>query len=360
MLPTPRPELMRMPQVAHGSLDYAELAGLGLDPDRVLDFSANINPHGPSPGVTKALAGVPVHRYPDREALALRRALAAHLGASPEQVIVGNGSTELLWLVALAFVRAGDPEVVVEPTFGEYARALALMGAAVYRPTTRPDRDFQVPLDEVAGDLRRSRPRLLFLCNPNNPTGVLLPSDSVLAWARDCPETLFVVDESYLAFASGARSVLDGAHENVLVLRSMTKDYALAGLRLGYAVGHPEVVAALARARPPWSVSALAQAAGIAALEDQAHLLRSLKLLAEAKRALVEGLGHLGLEPVPSAANFFLVRVGSGATLRSALLQRGILVRDCASFGLPAYIRIATRRTEENGRLLSAVAEVGL
>ncbi|MFQ5856527.1 MAG: pyridoxal phosphate-dependent aminotransferase [Anaerolineae bacterium] len=186
-------------------------------------------------------------------------------------------------------------------------------------------------------------------------TGIILPPEFIATWAHAHPQTLFVVDEAYLRFAPGLRSTLTVDEENILVLRSMTKDYALAGLRLGYAVGHEAVIAALARVRPPWNVNALAQAAGVAALSDEAHLQRSLSRLAEAKQALVAGLSELGLVPLPSAVHFFQVPVGDGAAFRRVLLSHGILVRDCASFGLPAYVRIATRRPEENAHLLNAL-----
>lgn len=353
----PRPELLQIPDAIHGALDFAELDRLGLAPEAVLDFSVNGNPYGPSPLVREAIAHVPYDRYPDREALALRRALAAHLEVAPEQILVGNGSTELVWLVALAFVRAGDAVVLIGPTFGEYARAAVLMGARVCQYSAQPE-DFNVMAAEVGRLLQRAQPRLVFLCNPNNPTGTFLTPESIVQWAVAWPDTLFVIDEAYLTFAPAAPSVLPLRRSNMLVLRSMTKAYALAGLRLGYAVAAPDVLDALRRARPPWSVNALAQAAGIAALQDTAHLTACLARIAAAQHDLIAGLRALGLAPIPSTTHFFLVRVPNGAAYRQALLQRGILIRDCASFGLPEYIRVATRRPDENARLLAALAEV--
>jgi histidinol-phosphate/aromatic aminotransferase/cobyric acid decarboxylase-like protein len=195
------------------------------------------------------------------------------------------------------------------------------------------------------------------LCNPNNPTGAVLPAEVIAVWARQYARTLFVVDEAYLPFASSLGSVLAFAGENVLVLRSMTKDFGLAGLRLGYAISDERVIALLRRVQPPWSVNALAQAAGVAALGDSAYRHRSLERLAQAKQELATGLARLGWPPVASATHFFLVRVGDGGVFRQALLRRGVLVRDCASFGLPAHIRIAARRPEENERLLAAVRD---
>jgi histidinol-phosphate aminotransferase len=315
--------------------------------------------------VADALAAVPLDRYPDREALALRRALAERLDVAPGQIVVGNGTAELLWLTAFAYLRPGEQVLIVAPAFGEYARSAALMGATVRYWTARAEEGFAVSPEGVARALARHAPRMVFLCNPNNPTGVVTPLAVLDGWARAHPETLFVVDEAYLAFVAAGDKAGEGASalaldlgaDNVLVMRSMTKDYALAGLRLGYAVGAPAVVAALARVRSPWNVNALAQAAGLAALADEAHLQASLIRLRASKRALVTGLQGLGWQPLPSAVHFFLVPVGDGAALRRRLMRRGVLVRDCASFGLPAYVRIAPRRPEENARLLAAIRE---
>jgi len=358
MYPEPRPELLQIPDAVHGALDFTELERLGLTPEAVLDFSVNGNPYGPSPRVHEAIAQVPYDRYPDREVLAFRRVLAGHLDIAPERLLIGNGSTELVWLSALAFVRPGDPVVLVGPTFGEYSRAAILMGAHLHQYTAQPEEDFRIVPARVTQFLRRWQPRLVFLCNPNNPTGTFVAPDIITHWAVAWPGTLFIVDEAYLTFTAQAPSVLPGLRHNVLVLGSMTKAYALAGLRLGYAIGSPDVLAALQRARPPWSVNALAQAAGIAALQDTAHLASCLQRIARAQHDLRAGLHALGLRPVPSTTHFFLVPVGHGAACRQALLRRGILVRDCASFGLPAYIRMATRRPEDNAHLLTALAEV--
>jgi histidinol-phosphate/aromatic aminotransferase/cobyric acid decarboxylase-like protein len=336
---SPRPEVLASPLAHHGALDCAELERLGLDPEEVVDFSVNSNPYGPSPAVREALTSVPLHRYPDREALALRHALADRLDVPPDRILAGNGVAELLWLVALAFVRPGDRVLVVGPTFGEYSRVAALMGARVETWTARPEQDFAVELDEVAQSLRRVQPQVAFLCNPNNPTGATISLEAIAGWAQAHPRTLFAVDEAYLTFAAGLRS-------------------ALADLRLGYAVGHREVINVLAQARPPWSVNAMAQAAGVAALADEEHLRWSMGELARAKEALVAGLRGLGLRPLPSAVQFFLIRVGDGAAFRRALLRWKVQVRDCASFGLPSYVRIATRRPEENALLLEAIREV--
>src|SRR5574341_470285 len=310
MGPEPLPEILQIPDAIHGALDFAELDRFGLAPEAVLDFSVNGNPYGPSPRVREAMAQVPYDRYPDREVLALRRVLAEHLDLAPEQLLVGNGSTELVWLIALAFVRTGDPVVLVGPAFGEYTRAAILMGAHLHHYTAQPEESFRVVPEQITHLLEQWQPRLAFLCNPNNPTGTFVTPELIAHWAAAWPGTLFIIDEAYLSFTANAPSVLPGRRHNVLVLRSMTKAYALAGLRLGYAVGSPDILAALQRARPPWSVNALAQAAGIAALRDTAHLATCLDRIAPAKHELMAGLHGLGLLPVPSTTHFFLVRVG--------------------------------------------------
>ncbi len=354
--PIPRPPILTTPADQHGAIAPAELERLGLRPDAVIDFSLSVNPYGPSPAVQQALARVPLDRYPDPEALALRRALAARLHRPIDQIIAGNGSAELLWLTALAFLEADDRALIIGPTFGEYARAARLMGAEVISWRADAGDGFAIRPDAIARILDRARPKILFLCHPNNPTGQLAPLDALADWAEAHPATLFVVDEAYLPFASGASSALTLDAPNILILRSLTKAHALAGLRLGYAVGDAAIVGALRRVQPPWSVNALAQAAGVAALADVGHLERTLARLAAAKAALAASLYEQGWQPQPSAAHFFLLPVGDAAACRSALLEHGVVVRDCASFGLPDHIRIAARRPEENKRLLAALA----
>jgi histidinol-phosphate aminotransferase len=352
----------------HGSLDFEELERLGLDPADILDFSANINPYGPATAVREAVADVPLERYPDRHCLALSRALGDFLGVSRNNVLAGNGTSELILLAALAFIRPGDRVVVIGTTYGEYARAATLMGARVTTYQAQEEADFVPDQAAISGLFKALGPRVAFVCNPNNPTGTALAPDLIAAWAKDYAHTLFVVDEAYLAFAADLGSAMDCAMDNILVLRSMTKDFALAGLRLGYAAGTTRLIAALRAAQPPWSVNALAQAAGVAALRHLDFRQCSLDRLAAAKRELVDEMTLLGLAPVPSAVHFFLVRpslalrahetVATGTAFRQALLERGVLVRDCESFGLPEHVRIAARRPEENQRLLAAIRGV--
>jgi histidinol-phosphate aminotransferase len=352
----PRPEIIATQPAYHGAFDYAELEQLVLNPDELLDFSVNSNPYGPSPQVQAALAAVPLDRYPDRESLRLRRKLAEHLDISPARILVGNGGAELLWLICFTFLERGERVLIIGPTFGEYSRSAALMGAHIETWTAPAADDFSIEAEALARQLQDLKPTLLFLCNPNNPTGQYLRPELIGDWARARPRTLFVIDEAYLAFVARARSTLTLGLDNILVVRSMTKDYALAGLRLGYVAGQNRaLIDALGQARPAWNVNGLAQAAGLAALADQSYLQRSLTALARANKELRAGLEALDLAPLPSATHFFLMEVGNGAAFRQVLLRQHLLVRDCASFGLPQYVRIASRRPEENTRLVATI-----
>ena len=354
----PRLPVQDVPPAVHGGPDYAELRWLGLNPASMLDFSSNVNAYGPSPTVRDAIARTPLDRYPEDEALSLRAALAEHRGVAPQRILVGNGSSELIWLAALAFLSPLDRVLLLGPTYAEYERMARRMGACLRIELAQEKHDFIVSPAAIHQALDEWQPRLVFLCNPNNPTGTVLCDPTSADWSYNHPHTLFIVDRSYSSFDSSPGSTMEGKPDNVLVLRSMTKDHALAGLRLGYAVGAEKWIAALAHVRPPWSVNALAQAAGIAALHDREHLRRSQERLAAAKVELTAALTVLGMKVLPSAAPFFLVRAGNGAAVRRALLHKGILVRDCASFGLPEHIRICTRRPEENARLVAALDEV--
>ena len=356
----PRGALEGIELPAHGGLDHAELESLGLRPGEIVDFSANLNPWGAPPDVREAIARADVSSYPDAEATALRRALAARLGLATDQIIAGNGSSELLWLIGLAFVDPCDRVLIAGPTFGEYERVARLAGAEVAINHARAGNGFRHDARQLGQVVDRWRPKVIFLCNPNNPTGHYLDRQSVMQLADNAGDSLLVLDEAYAGFVAQPWSPLDLLPRGVLVLRSLTKDYGLAGLRLGYAIGHAEVIAALRKVRPPWNVNAVAQAAGLACLADEAHVAASRRRLAEAKDYLVSELAKLGLRVLSSDTSFFLVEVDDARQLRARLLRRGLLVRDCHSFGLPRHVRIAARTLPECRQLVAAIgAEIG-
>lgn len=357
----PRRAVLDHTPVVHGGPDRAELERLGVCPEELLDFSVSTNPLGPSPAALAAVREADAGRYPDRATLSLRRKLSEMCGLELDSVLVSNGSVELIWLAAICFLREGDSAFVLEPTFGEYRAAASMMGARVGEWRASPLADFRVDTAAVVESLHTFVPRLAFVCNPNNPTGAWLTRPDLERLLEALADGLLVVDEAYLDLAGeeSAAGWLTGS-DNLLLLRSMTKDYGLPGLRLGYGLAAPAIIRALAAIQPPWSVNAQAQAAGLAALDDRAHLEAGRRLAREARAYLTARLESLGYGCVLSgaAANFWLVEVGNAARLRQQLLERGILVRDCTSFGLPTYIRLAARPLPECERLVSALAEM--
>jgi len=337
---------------------------LGLHPDAGIDFSANSNPYGPHPTVLQvvqaAVSASTLSRYPDRDCLALRAAISAAEGTPEDCILPGNGAAELIHLVALTFVTPGSRHLVLTPTFGEYERAIQLMGGqvqALWGPSaTRAGLRFEA--NEVAAAIHRCRPDGVWLCHPNNPTGQQWSAAELaqIHAADPSDHTLWVVDESYHYFAANPITLKDELdRQNLIVLRSLTKDMALAGLRLGYALAAPAIIDLLRRVQPSWSVNSLAQIAGAATLKDEVLAWRreSLKQLHQQATLLWTELAEIGLNVLPTATTYTLVAVGDAAVFRRRLLAEGLLVRDCTSFGLPQHVRIAVRRPAENERLIT-------
>ena len=378
----------------HGGVRPADLRALGLRQEDVLDFSASISPIGPPEGTWEAMAGVDLSAYPDPECLELREALSRYLsgtgGASMsvpvERILVGNGSTELIHLLTRAYLSPPRPgaancALLFTPTYGEYLGACRLAGVPVINLDADNSPPFRWDLTEAVRRIEDERPCLVFLCNPNNPTGVYLDAEDVqmLAGAVAGYGGLLALDEAYLSFVAnpwdglglvglrtpphalgraGADAEAPRFQGNVVLLRSMTKDYALTALRLGYAVASEDVIAALAALQPDWSVNGLAQAAGLAALADAGYLERSRAEVERAKDLLARRLGEQGFTVYPSSANYLLVDVGDGAQWRERLMRRGLFVRDCASFGLASCIRIGIRPLPDCQRLADAMVEL--
>ncbi len=359
--PRPVPWVASLEPAVHGAVPTESSAG----PARtVLDFSANGNVLGPSPAVSRAIAEVDLAAYPDRQARALRGAIGARHGVDDGSVLVGNGSTELIWAIARAYLAPGDFAVVLGPTYGEYAVAAAACGAEVRTVPVVPPR-FEsgspaiLDLPPLLRHLEHIRPKTIWLCHPNNPTGAPFPIGLLPRISAAAPEALIVVDEAYLPFTAGAPSALPCiASGRVAVIRSLTKDAGLAGLRLGYALAAPAAADVVRRVLPPWSVSALAQAGALAALADVEHAQQVDAAVRASREHLRAGLQQLGLPCYPSVTNFVLVPVGNGAAVTGALLARGIAVRDCTSFGLPDCIRIGVRSIADQELLLSQLATV--
>ena len=350
----------------HGGNIFAIANSLGVAPEDLLDFSASINPLGYSPGVKEAIiSGLDrIVHYPDSTAEGLRQALACRHGMAAGNVIVANGSTELIYLVP-RLVR-GARGLIIGPAFSEYAKALAHAGMDSGFFLLDPDEGFELSLESLDKRLAHGVD-ILFLCNPGNPTGKLLPRpiiEKILDLCRS--RGVFVVlDEAFMDFCeSDSAKSLALSNNRLVILRSMTKFYAIPGLRVGWAIASLDVIRQLEALSAPWSVNFLAQIAGMAALADSAHNRRTLDYVAEQRSALASELACIdGLKPYPSAVNYLLVKIMNGCSagmLQGLLLEKHILVRNCANFpGLDdSFIRVAVRTGEENSKLLSELRDV--
>jgi L-threonine-O-3-phosphate decarboxylase len=339
----------------HGGLQGEEAARYGRELNEFLDFSASLNPFGPPPGVIEAARNADLTRYPSPDAGELRQELASRLSVTPREVLVGNGSSEIFYLLARAFAN-GRPGLVFTPAFGEYSTALQSAGAEIIECRADANSGFSWPIDDALATIAARRPALVFLGSPNNPTGAYLARDEVRRIAAALTDSVLVLDEAYVSFVDEPwRS--NRLAPNVAVVRSFTKDFAIPGLRLGYMVAPRRIVEAAAAQQPSWSVGAPALAAGLACLGERAWLDDTTSQTREAKRDLVEMLTNARLDVHVGAANFVLVRVDEVSKVRRALLERGLVVRDCTSFGLPGHVRIGVRQNLENRRLVEALVE---
>ncbi len=364
-----------MTRTVHGGDVYGAARELGRAPDRVLDFSASINPLGPSPAVLRMLsrAKTLLCHYPDPLCWDLRQALAAHWRRAPDAFLIGNGSTELIHLLPAALqIRH---LLVIGPTFSEYAAAMARSGGRISTVMAEQADNYRSRLEPVLEALRQAsrtgtRSRSLdavLLCNPNSPTGIAWEATTVRTLARAAAHLGLwcLVDETFADYCESVSILGKALPPKTIVLRSFTKFYALPGLRVGYAVAHPAVTTLLSAQQPPWSVNMLAQRAAMVALRDDRHRRRSLQFMDRERSRLQRELERLsGVRVFPAKANFILLElpVGHMATqVVSALRRQGLLLRDCSQVpGLnDRSLRVAVRTRRENDRLLKALSFIG-
>jgi histidinol-phosphate aminotransferase len=340
----------------HGGLaglDAKALSALAAIP-HVIDFSVNVNPYGPPPALVYAAREAQLDTYPDPSARVARRAWARALDTDVERIAVANGAADLFWAIARALLTPGSRAVIAEPTFSEFRIAAQAAGAQVDGVWAREEDGFRFSMAALREQAKDAR--ALYLCNPNNPTGAYVPVEEVRELARALPDTVLVVDHSFLALSDHANDSHAVLPDNVLVVRSLTKEFALAGLRVGIMVGARELVSKVEAMRPTWSTSAPAQAAIAEAARQSDFVAISYQKLRADRDRVTSALRAHGLRPLPSSSVYQLVHVGDGALLREQLLLRSVLVRDCASFGLPAYVRIAARPVEDVHMLRAALA----
>jgi len=331
---------------------------LKLDPATIIKLASNENPRGPSPKALAAIAAAAsdLTRYPDGNGFALKAALSNRLGVRPEQLVLGNGSNDVLELATQAFLREGDSAVYSQYAFVVYPLATQARGA----------HGIEVPAKDHAHDLDAMRAaimpgtKIVFVANPNNPTGTWLTGAAVESFIASVPKDVIVVlDEAYNEFLEPSEQSASikwlPQFPNLIVSRTFSKAYGLAALRIGYGVMDAALADLLNRVRQPFNVNSLAQAAAIAALDDVDYVTESRRLNREGLRQLEAGLEALSIRYVRSHGNFILIDVGDAAAVNLALLRQGIIVRPVANYGLPSFLRVTVGLPAENARFLAAL-----
>jgi histidinol-phosphate aminotransferase len=354
-----KPAVLSQPMYEPGKPIEYVARELNLDAATIIKLASNENPFGPSPKAVAAGKAALEHGelYPDGGCYALREKLAAARGLNANQFIVGNGSNEIIELLGHALLGPGDEVVMGSPAFVVYKLVTLVFGA----------RAVEVPLAEYRHDLARIRDaitaqtRLVYVCSPNNPTGTANTEEDLLAFARSVPDHVVVVfDEAYAEYVEPAPDLRPLLHEgrNVVCLRTFSKIYGLASLRIGYGYAAAETIALLNRVRQPFNVNAIAQAAAVAALDDREFTERCRRENRKGLAQLESGFVALGLEFVPSVANFILVRVGEGAKVFDALQRRGVIVRPMTPYAMPEWLRVTVGTEAQNQRLLAELAAI--
>jgi len=327
-----------------------------------IKLASNENPLAPSDRVQKAIAGAltNLNRYPDGSGYFLRQALAKKHDVTADQVVLGNGSNELIELLVRSFLRPGDEAVVPHPSFVVYPMIVQAAGGIRVMVMLK---DHRLDLEAMARAITPMT-KIVFIANPNNPTATIVTADEVAHFMSRIPErTIVVFDEAYLEFAQGPDFPEALAYvkqgRKVVVLRTFSKAASLAGLRVGYGVADADAIALMNRIRQPFNVNALAQVAGLAALEDDAHTLECVRMIEAGRHYLYDEFNALGVKYVPSRANFILVDVGRSASdIYQRLLKEGVIVRPMTPFGMESALRISVGTPQENRRLIKALRTV--
>lgn len=332
---------------------------LGLDPASIVKLASNENPLGPAPAAKAAMQAEidELHIYPDGGGYKLRSALAEKHGLGLEHVVLGNGSNEIIELLCHCFLNAKSELIAAEHAFVVYKLMATLFGAK-YVEVTDPDfiHDLEGMADAITDDTR-----LVFIANPNNPTGTLVGQEALDRFMDRLPDHVVAVfDEAYYEFLDDAPDTLKYVKEgrNVCVLRTFSKAYGLAGLRIGYGLAAPQVAAILQKARQPFNTNSVAQAAALAAMNDQEHVAKTLETNNTGLAFYEKAFTERGLEFVPSVANFILVKVGDGDELFQKMLKQGVIVRAMSGYKLPEWVRISIGTQQENERCIEVLDQV--
>ena len=331
---------------------------LGMDEASILKMASNENPLGPSPKALAAIRGAlqELHYYPDGSGFELKAVLSRRMGVRPENIVLGNGSNDVLELVARAYLRPSDSAVYSRHAFMVYPLVVQAIGA---QHIEVPARDFGTDLEAIAAAVRPDT-RMVFLANPNNPTGTFNAWEEIRSLIERLPPTvLAVLDEAYGEYLPDElRSPTPGwlaRFPNLVVSRTLSKAFGLAGLRVGYALADPKVAEVMNRVRQPFNVNHLAMVAACAALEDDEFIARSRRVNAEGLDQLRRGFERLGLGYIPSFGNFVTVHVGAAEQVYKSLLAEGVIVRPIAGYGMPEHLRVTVGLPEHNARFLAAL-----
>lgn len=333
---------------------------LGLED--IIKMASNENPLGPSPQAAAAVSNIinDLHYYPDANCFELKKKLAAIYQLSEKSILIGNGSDELLKLLAETFLQSGDQVIYAQPTFSEYQFVSRIMGAdCVEVPLKNYAHDLAAMLDAIS-----IKTKMIIICNPNNPTGTIATAMQLKEFMEQVPDDVIVVfDEAYMdyvesnEFASGLEFLKEG--RNVVVSRTFSKMYGLAALRVGYALTTQPIAQAVERVTEPFNVNTPAQVAALAALDDTEHVRKSRQVNSAGKKYLYGELDRLGLEYVPSEANFILFDTGNSCQgVFKNLLKQGVIVRACDSYGYPTFIRVTIGTPEQNQRFIKSLEKV--
>jgi len=332
---------------------------LGLEPGEIVKLASNENPLGPSPRAVAAMRDLAerIHVYPDGGGYRLRTAVAERLGLARENVVLGNGSNEIIELIGHGFLNPGDNVIAAEHAFVVYRLMATLFGAETIEV---PDPGFIHDLDAMAAAINE-RTRKVFIANPNNPTGTMVGEEEISRFMDKVPDHVMVIfDEAYYEFLDTPPDTLRYVREgrNVVVMRTFSKIQGLAGLRIGYGITTPEIAEVLQKCRQPFNANAMAQEAAIAAIDDEEHQRRTKELNDEGLRFYEEAFTGMGLEYVKSCANFVLVRVGDGDDVFQRMLRKGVIIRAMRGYKLPDWVRISVGTQEQNETCIATLKEV--
>lgn len=338
----------RIVHCPHGGIDYTEMSSRGIEVSSIIDLSVCINPYMPPDNIKQLLNTIDIQRYPDSRSEELRDLVAHRFTVASASVLVGSGTTELIRLAALAYLEDGNTAVIARPTYGEYETACQLAGADIVFCDADEADGYRHKPDKILDIISNCHPKVVFFCNPNNPTGVYYDRDTIETISCELDGGLLVLDEAYISFVDKSWSSTEIIETgDVIILRSMTKDYGLTSLRIGYALANQKIIETLGKVCPPWNVNVAAQRAAAQLMHDKVDIDQDIVKLKESRDYLMKGLVQIGYEVKTSQTQFFLVRVGDAQKFCKVLLEHGILVRDCSSFGLPEYVRISPGTTQQ-------------